>query len=360
MQSTSMPQDVETLKAKLDALIRIAKNNEQKQANFQDYELALLNSSGLHELFSIILQQHRERFQLSEVTLLLLDPEYEFQRLLDASPKLAQWKEHLIFTDSEKIISQYFTVLKKPRLSPYSEHTHHALFPSSSSVQSVAILPLVRQNKFIGCLNLGSRSPSRFRHDMGTQFLQHLAAVMSACLENARLQENIKQTGLLDPLTGINNRRFFDQRVEEEVMLAHRHGTPLSCLFIDLDHFKSINDTHGHQAGDSVLKRTAELLDDAMRTSDVLARYGGEEFVILLASTEKDVAYDIAERIRTTIQNYPFIISPSKTLDLSASIGLSILSRETNIKTSRDLIKAADQAVYAAKVSGRNRVHYAN
>jgi diguanylate cyclase (GGDEF)-like protein len=360
MQSTYMSQDADTLRAKLDTLLRIAKNNEQKQANFQDYELALLNSSGIQELFAIILQQHRERFQLSEVTLLLLDPEYEFQRLLDINPELTKWREHLIFTDSEKMISQYFSVQKKPRLSPFSAHSHQVLFPNSNNIQSVAILPLIRQNRFIGCLNLGSRSPSRFRHDMGTQFLQHLAAVMSACIENARLQENIEQTGLLDPLTGINNRRFFDQRVEEEVMLAHRHGKPLACLFIDLDHFKRVNDNYGHQAGDSVLKRIAELLDDAMRTSDVLARYGGEEFVILLADTPKEVAYDIAERIRKTIHDQPFIIGPKKTLDLTTSIGLSVLSRDSQIKTSRDLIKAADQAVYAAKVSGRNRVHYAN
>lgn len=359
MQSTYMSQDVELLRAKLDALIRVAKNNEQKQANFQDYELALLNSSGLHELLAIILKQHKERFQLSDVTLLLLDPEYEFQRLLGTNPKLSQWKEHLLFTDSEKMIRQYFTVQRKPRLSSYSEHTHQALFPNSSALQSVAILPLVRQNKFIGCLNLGSRNPERFQHDMGTQFLQHLAAVMSACIENARLQENIKQTGLLDPLTGINNRRFFDQRVEEEVMLAHRHGTPLCCLFLDLDHFKSINDTHGHQAGDSVLKRTAEILGDIMRTSDVLARYGGEEFITLLASTQREVAYDIAERIRKRIESHPFLVSPSKTLNVTTSIGLAVMSPDNTIKTSSDLIKAADQAVYAAKISGRNRVHHA-
>lgn len=361
MQSTQMPQDVEILRAKLDALIRVAKNNEQKQANFQDYELSLLNCSGLHELLSIILQQHRERFQLSEVTLLLLDPEYEFQRLLDSSPKLSNWKEHLLFTDNEKMISQYFSVIRKPRLSSYSEHTHQALFPDSkASLHSVALLPLIRQNKFIGCLNLGSRSPNRFQQDMGTQFLQHLAAVISACIENARLQENIKQIGLLDPLTGINNRRFFDQRVDEEVMLAHRHGTSLCCLFLDLDHFKTINDTHGHQAGDSVLKRTAELLTEIMRTSDVLARYGGEEFVILLANTNHDIAYEIAERIRKTIESQSFAVGPSKKLNVTTSIGLSILSRGNAIKTSRDLIKAADQAVYAAKVSGRNRVHYIN
>ncbi|MCL4129180.1 UNVERIFIED_CONTAM: hypothetical protein GTU68_031757 [Idotea baltica] len=195
---------------------------------------------------------------------------------------------------------------------------------------------------------------------MGTQFLQHLSAVISACIENARLQENIKLVGLLDPLTGINNRRFFDQRIEEEVTLSHRNKTPLSCLFIDLDHFKKINDEHGHQAGDIVLKEVANVLADAMRGSDVLARYGGEEFVILLANTDRNASYEIAERIRKKIENTAFEVTQTDTLSVTMSIGLAVLEQESVIKTTQQLLSAADQAVYAAKVAGRNRVHHAS
>ena len=359
-KSTPMPRDVDNLQSKLDALIRIAKHNEQKQRNFQEYELSLFNSSGLHQLLAIILEQHRVRFKLSDVTLLLLDPEYEFRRLLDNSATPPAWRKHLLFTEDKNMISQYFSVLRKPRLSSYSEHIHQSLFPSTQSLQSVAILPLIRQDKFIGTLNLGSRSPTRFQADMGTQFLQHLSAVISACIENGRLQENIKQVGLLDPLTGINNRRFFDQRIEEEVTLSHRNKTPLSCLFIDLDHFKSINDTHGHQAGDIVLKEVAKVLADIMRTSDVLARYGGEEFVILLANTDQTASYEIAERIRKRIEETPFKISAKKTISVTMSIGLALIAQQSDIKTTQQLVSAADQAVYAAKVAGRNRVHIAS
>lgn len=359
-KSTPMPKDVDILQSKLDSLIRIAKHNEQKQKNFQEYELSLFNSNGLHELLAIILEQHRTRFKLSDVTLLLLDPEYEFRRLLDNQAQSPAWRQHLLFTEEQNTISQYFSVLRKPRLSSYSPHSHQALFPNSHSLQSVAILPLIRQDKFIGSLNLGSRSPNRFQADMGTLFLQHLAAVISACIENGRLQENIKQVGLLDPLTGINNRRFFDQRVEEEITLAHRNHSPLSCLFIDLDHFKSINDNHGHQAGDTVLKEVAKVLAEIMRTSDVLARFGGEEFVILLANTNKTVALEIAERIRKRIEQTPFKISVNKQLDVTMSIGLAIMDQASSIKTTQQLLSAADKAVYSAKVAGRNRVHLAD
>jgi len=358
-QGAKMPQDVEIIQAQLDSLLRIAKKNEQKQVNFQEYELNLLNSSGLVDLLTIILEEHRDRFQLTDVTLLLLDTEYEFQRLLDNIQKPSTWQDRLLFTDSEHSISQYFAIVRKPRLSAFSAHLHQRLFPNNTKLQSVAILPVVRQNEVIGSLNLGSRKSDRFQSNMGTLFLQHLAAVVSACIENARLQENIKQVGLRDPLTSVNNRRFFDQRIEEEVTLAQRNNTPLSCLFLDLDYFKRINDNHGHQAGDIVLKQAAHIFNEIMRTSDVLARYGGEEFVILLADTNSKIAFDIAERIRNTIADTDFDISSSESLNITLSIGLTTLGENPTIKTSQQLINAADQAVYAAKVSGRNRVHLA-
>ncbi len=359
IKGAQMPHDVEMLQAKLDSLLRIAKSNDQKHANFQEYELHLLNSSSLYELFTVILEQHRDRFQLSNVTLLLIDPEYEFQRLLGSISTPATWQDRLLFTDNEESVSQYFSVLRKPRLSHYSAKLHERLFPNASSLQSVAILPLIRQNKLIGSLNLGSRSPERFQANIGTQFLQHLAAVISACIENARLQENIKQLGLLDPLTGVNNRRFFDQRVVEEVSLAQRNQTPLSCLFLDLDHFKRINDNHGHQAGDAVLKKAASIFSDIMRTTDVLARYGGEEFVVLLADTPSNIAFEIAERIRKTIADTAFKINNNDTLNLTVSIGLATLGEHKQITTTQQLVHTADEAVYAAKTSGRNQVHHA-
>lgn len=354
--------DVLILQEKLNAFLSIAKNNEKKQRNFQEYELALLTSSGLNELLSIILEQHRDKFQLTEVTLLLLDPEYEFQRLLDSITIPKSWQGRLLFSDSAQQLAQDFHVPRKVKLSIFTPSHHQALFPNyTSPTGSIAILPLMRQNKIIGSVNLASRQTDRFQQGIGTQFLQHLAAIISAAIENSRLQESIKQLGLRDPLTGINNRRFFDQRVEEEITLAQRNKTPLSCLFIDLDHFKRVNDNYGHQAGDQVLKQSAEIFDDTMRSTDVLARYGGEEFVILLANTTSKAAYDIAERIRLIVAETEFNISSSQQpLKLTLSIGLATLDNNAAIKTTQQLISSADQAVYVAKESGRNKVHHAN
>jgi len=356
-----MSSEVETLKAKLNAFLRIAKNNEAKQRNFQEYELALLSCSDLYHLISIILEQHREKFHLTEVTLLLFDPEYEFQRILSSRSLPPSWQGRLLFSDSVNEVRQQFNIPRKVKLALYTANKYQALFPNySSSNGSVAILPLIRQNKIIGSVNLASRQTDRFQPGIGTQFLQHLSAIISAAIENTRLQESIKQLGLRDPLTGINNRRFFDQRVEEEVSLAQRNKTSLSCLFIDLDHFKRINDNYGHQAGDLVLKESSKIFDDIMRSSDVLARYGGEEFVILLANTSARAAYEIAERIRQRIEMTEFAISATESLQVTLSIGLSVLDSDNLINTTQQLINAADQAVYVAKESGRNQVYHAS
>jgi diguanylate cyclase (GGDEF)-like protein len=354
-----MDQDVKSLRSRLDNLLRMAKNNERKQENFQQYELNLLNSNGLSELITIILNEHRQRFKLTEVTLLLIDPEYEFRRGLTHRQQPEAWENRLLFTANEQMVGQYFGVQITPKLRKYSARSHQQLFPNNPRLRSVALLPLIRHNKMIGSLNLGSRRVDRFQPDIGTRFLQHLAAVISACIDNARLQENIKQVGLRDPLTGINNRRFFDQRIKEEVERAKRTQDPLSCLFIDLDHFKNVNDTHGHQVGDQVLQKVAALLDDAMRSSDVLARYGGEEFVILLADTNSSTAFGIAERIRNKVEQTVFPVATGGNLKVTLSIGLSILQPGSNILSAEQLIAAADKAVYIAKTQGRNQVYAA-
>lgn len=352
-----MRQDASTLQQRLDALLRIAKSNERKQDNFQQYELSLLSCGSLSALLTLILEQHQQRFQLTEVTLLLYDPEYAMQRLVEAIPDRHHWQDKLLFTDSFHTLDQFFNLQRSPRLSAFETSKHASLFPAVSDLGSVALLPLVRQQQLIGCLNLGSRNPSRFQSGIGTQFLQHMAAVVAACIENARLHEEIKLVGLRDPLTGVNNRRFFDQRIEEEVSRAKRQKTPLSCLFVDLDHFKRVNDQHGHQAGDQILKQVAGLLNDSLRSTDVLARYGGEEFVILLTDTDADAAADIARRMREQIAALVFTVSHGRKVQITLSIGLATLTQNSSLQTSKQLIQTADQAVYAAKVSGRNCVH---
>jgi len=171
-------------------------------------------------------------------------------------------------------------------------------------------------------------------------------------LRNALLYHDAQSAAFKDALTGFNNRAMFELTLEREVSLAQRHQTPLSILCIDIDHFKKINDLHGHMAGDKVIRSVAEGIHNCVRGSDVIFRYGGEEFVVVLSNTEIVGSCNLAERIRERISN-SFCLHNSQSLAVTVSIGVTTLG---NDKTWPSLFERADQALYQAKRTGRNKV----
>jgi diguanylate cyclase (GGDEF)-like protein len=176
--------------------------------------------------------------------------------------------------------------------------------------------------------------------------------------------ERLKAAGLTDTLTGVKNRRYFEARSKEEVACARRNKAPLACLFFDIDKFKSINDTYGHQIGDEVLRYVAKIIQVQLRASELLARYGGEEFVALLPGVSEPNAIATAERIRKIVAAQSIPLDAKRTIRLTISCGVSVLAQSTDTTPSADvnakllsaLIERADQGVYRAKASGRNSV----
>ena len=162
------------------------------------------------------------------------------------------------------------------------------------------------------------------------------------------------EAALRDGLTGVYNRRYFEERVRTEYSFAARHTTALALLFLDLDHFKQVNDTLGHLAGDQVLKEFARTVGRISRAEDVLCRYGGEEFAILCRDTDLLRASVLGERIRHEIAAHRFM-AESREIHLTVSIGIAALPDEA-IKSPEALVAAADEAVYQAKERGRNCV----
>jgi len=174
----------------------------------------------------------------------------------------------------------------------------------------------------------------------------------------ARYQMRLADGAQQDPLTGLYNRRHFEERLGSELAGAQRHGRPVSLLMCDVDHFKSINDAHGHLAGDEALKMVAFVLRGAVRKEDVLARYGGEEFVIVARETPLDGAQSLAERIRRAVEKSRCSWQGHE-LGVTVSIGVTVsvgLAEFVPGRTERELIEAADRALYLAKQAGRNRV----
>lgn len=171
--------------------------------------------------------------------------------------------------------------------------------------------------------------------------------------ELQQLTEELRVTSITDPLTGAYNRRFFFETAGKLVSAAQRHGSALSIVTIDVDHFKRINDLYGHPAGDEVLRKLTEICKDALRESDVFARFGGEEFIMALPNSDSAAAYAAAERLRITTMEQTIVVKDAP-LRITISCGVSqFLPQETGID---ETLKRADEALYEAKNSGRNRV----
>jgi diguanylate cyclase (GGDEF)-like protein len=171
--------------------------------------------------------------------------------------------------------------------------------------------------------------------------------------ELATSNRRLKEAALLDPLTGIPNRRYAMDRIQQEWSAAERSGRPLACMLIDVDHFKRVNDTHGHDVGDLVLRQVADCLKHTARTQDVICRIGGEEFLALCPDTDAAAASQCAERLRKAVGALRFPVGAS-VLQLTISIGVAAM--DAGMASFDSLMKASDQAVYAAKQAGRNRI----
>ncbi|MDW8106172.1 MAG: diguanylate cyclase [Armatimonadota bacterium] len=163
------------------------------------------------------------------------------------------------------------------------------------------------------------------------------------------LNQRLQSLAITDGLTGLHNHRAFQEHLEKQFNIALRDSRPLSLILIDVDHFKQYNDTFGHQAGDEVLRQVAQILREQVRDDDFVARYGGEEFVVVLPNLDAERAAAIAERIRYAIQHAIWKLRP-----VTASFGVASL--QPDMETHRELVEAADKALYHAKRSGRNRV----
>jgi two-component system, cell cycle response regulator len=228
--------------------------------------------------------------------------------------------------------------------------THPALAAALPEARNVVLAPLLVDGAMIGAVafELGGRASARVSASsigMLTQFTAHA----SLAFGNARLLHEVRRLASTDPLTGVANRRAFDEGLARELSRARRYGEPLSLVLVDVDHFKRVNDAHGHQVGDDVLRHLGRRLRDAARPMDLPARYGGEEFAVILPSCGPEDAVAVAERLRLAV----VVDAP---VSITASAGVATLHGGMDAD---GLVTAADRALYAAKRAGRDRTHAA-
>lgn len=352
--------DLVVLQSHLEGMLERVHANSTTLRRFQLFEKGLLNLNSLAEMVEYVLNA-KDFFDLDYIGFCLIDTKEELQKYLNEDSFDVAAHPELIFLTNNELLQSAFGGSHRAYLGPYKRTKCADFFIiKQHKLASVAIIPLIRRGKCLGTLNMGSLNVQRFTDTMATDFIEHMTSVVGVCLENHLNYETMKRTSLIDTLTGVNNRRFLEQRLGEEVDRAQRGVESLSCFFLDVDSFKKVNDTYGHQVGDQVLIAVASVIREQLRNNDVLARYGGEEFIALLSTIEEDVALDIAERIREKVKAL-LIETADKKVSVTISIGCSIYKPSKKGHSSSNevgdmLIKNADKALYQAKNSGRDKV----
>jgi diguanylate cyclase (GGDEF)-like protein len=243
-----------------------------------------------------------------------------------------------------------YSVRLAGRFKNYVVDGHGATDEQAQSIRPLAVVPLIYQERFMGVLMVRSDDPTRVWQENEILLLRTVADQVTVAVNHARLFAQMQQQALTDGLTGCFNRRSFEMQLERDLHLATRMRQPVSLILLDIDHFKRVNDTYGHDAGDIALRVLADSMREELRGVDTAARYGGEEFAVILPQAAMDGAVAVAERLRARIER----TEVPGVGHITASFGIATFPLHA---TSRDqLVVTADRALYSAKHSGRNRI----
>jgi diguanylate cyclase (GGDEF)-like protein len=366
-QAHDLAAENRALRARMAYLLEQAERNHSIMTRHQAFDLDIVSAGNFPDLVGTIFRVLPVISELDSVTLTLIDEDADIRTVMLKLDVVFEDFPGLIFVETLDDLGfdlgrrNAYSPVPRPLLGMYERQRHAASFPNApAGLQSVAQVPLLRNKRIIGSLNLGSCDPTRFTPSLGTDFIEHMASIIAICLENVISNEMLKYIGLTDSLTGVYNRRYIDRRLLEEIARARRQQYPISFMYIDIDHFKRVNDTVGHGGGDEVLREVAGRIKNELRTSDALARFGGEEFVVLLIDANLESAAFVAERIRASVAGSMIALSPELQLSVTVSIGVACLEVGTAEgepeAIARALIERADELLYYAKDHGRNRV----
>ena len=212
-------------------------------------------------------------------------------------------------------------------------------------------IPLMIEKEIVGLLNINDVGQDSF--DVGDlDFILNLSEFIAMSISNAVLYEQANKLAVTDGLTGISNRQSVEKSLQIEFERSKRYNSPLSLILLDVDHFKDVNDTYGHQKGDEILIAFASLLKKACRANDIAARYGGEEFLMILPQSNAQGAFKIAERVREEMMKISFTGNES---NFAVTVSCGVAEFNKDYESINKLITVADRALYEAKNGGRNR-----
>lgn len=249
----------------------------------------------------------------------------------------------------------YLEIIKKPFQIDNVNREFQEIIPALKKMGIQVVSPLFRNEEIFGILFIGPNIKGIEYSEDNLETLAIMTNMLAIALYNAQMYQHIKTLSYTDGMTGLHNYRYFRMRLKEEIARARRENSKLTLSIIDVDHFKNYNDRIGHPAGDEILRKIGKILKNSVRDNDIVARYGGEEFALILPATDQKGAYTLAERIRHKVEESHFSreeIQPEGKITIST--GISTFPEDA--ATVEDLVIAADQALYHAKYTGRNKV----
>jgi len=337
----------------IEIILQRLKENEEIHRKFHRLESKIISILNFKDFFEILLTEIKKIFHIPYVWLSVIE-ESDLAKLIaqiNGSDIIHKRTNYIKKSDFDKFLGQ----LSSPVLINKDLEAYFAFFPNakSSPIRSLALAPVEIDGKIVGSLNQGDVDPTRFEPDMDTSALKQLMLKISLCLSNVTANEKITYFAYHDPLTELLNRRAFESALQREFSRSNRHSENLSVCFIDLDSFKPINDTYGHDTGDIALKYVAKALESISRKEDIVARFAGDEFVVILPETNSDKAESLMTRLQAHLDRHPLRLSET-ILNISLSYGVAS-TEDRELNTPELLLKKADKNLYAVKEKKKER-----
>jgi diguanylate cyclase (GGDEF)-like protein len=328
----------------------------QELSIFHDVAKALTSSLDLDSILQTIMEKVAEYFRPDTWSLLMVDDQKDelyfaiavgdkAEALKNVRLKLGEGIAGWVAKHGEPVISN--DVDRDPRFAKRIDEA------TQWETRSIVAVPLKSRLRVLGVIQLVNVDRSQFS-EQEVFFLQSLCDYAAIAIENARWVEKIQELTITDDCTGLYNARHLYKTLETEVYRSSRFGYEFSVLFIDLDHFKSVNDTHGHLIGSKLLAEIGYLVKAQLRLIDFAFRYGGDEFVVLLPQTGKDQALVVAKRLRDALRASSFCRDEGLNLNVRASIGLATYPHDA--RDAHDIIRQADEMMYLVKNTTRDNI----
>ncbi len=339
-------------------LAESARSQARQMRTFEELTRALTSTLDTEVILDVIMKKATALTQAEAWSLLLKDEEtgdLVFQRVRGGAG--TSLKEKRIAPD--RGIVGWVAREGKPAIVNDAEEDSRFLGRVDQATgfrtKNLLCVPIQAKGRVIGVLEVVNKKGGEdfTEHDLEVvgRFVGHAALA----LELADLYQKMAEMAITDDLTKLFNMRYLNRTIEGEIERSNRYGTAVSLIFLDMDHFKNINDTHGHLVGSKLLVEVAQRLLGSLRTVDIVARYGGDEFVIVLPQTGSDDAMLIAERLREELERHVFLKEETGGITITASLGVA--SFPETAKTKEELMKMADEAMYCAKKKSRNAVY---